>query len=218
MVVRTKPAQFKFTHNNTYTTQTHPTMAAFLNLSTSFFPSPRHHLLPPRTTFLYTTPFSSLPHSFSSSPSRRPRFASTPILSSLKEDLGRVTKVWSDFSSLNYWVVRDYYRLVNSVNALEPHIQGLSDEQLTTKTIEFQHRLKHGETVADIQAEAFAVVREAARRKLGMRHFDVQIIGGAVLHDGSIAEMKTGEGKTLVSTLAAYLNALTGEGVHGKFS
>ncbi|CAL5386874.1 unnamed protein product [Camellia sinensis] len=214
MVVRTKPAQFKFTHNNTYTTQTHPTMAAFLNLSTSFFPSPRHHLLPPRTTFLYTTPFSSLPHSFSSSPSRRPRFASTPILSSLKEDLGRVTKVWSDFSSLNYWVVRDYYRLVNSVNALEPHIQGLSDEQLTTKTIEFRHRLKHGETVADIQAEAFAVVREAARRKLGMRHFDVQIIGGAVLHDGSIAEMKTGEGKTLVSTLAAYLNALTGEGVH----
>ncbi|GMP46811.1 hypothetical protein CsSME_00014833 [Camellia sinensis var. sinensis] len=189
-------------------------MAAFLNLSTSFFPSPRHHLLPPRTTFLYTTPFSSLPHSFSSSPSRRPRFASTPILSSLKEDLGRVTKVWSDFSSLNYWVVRDYYRLVNSVNALEPHIQGLSDEQLTTKTIEFRHRLKHGETVADIQAEAFAVVREAARRKLGMRHFDVQIIGGAVLHDGSIAEMKTGEGKTLVSTLAAYLNALTGEGVH----
>ncbi|CAL5386866.1 unnamed protein product [Camellia sinensis] len=214
MVVRTKPAQFKFTHNNTCTTQTHPTMAAFLNLSTSFFPSPRHHLLPPRTTFLYTTPFSSLPHSFSSSPSRRPRFASTPILSSLKEDLGRVTKVWSDFSSLNYWVVRDYYRLVNSVNALEPHIQGLSDEQLTTKTIEFRHRLKHGETVADIQAEAYAVVREAARRKLGMRHFDVQIIGGAVLHDGSIAEMKTGEGKTLVSTLAAYLNALTGEGVH----
>ncbi|CAL5350852.1 unnamed protein product [Camellia sinensis] len=189
-------------------------MAAFLNLSTSFFPSPRHHLLPPRTTFLYTTPFSSLSHSFSSSPSRRPRFASTPILSSLKEDLGRVTKVWSDFSSLNYWVVRDYYRLVNSVNALEPHIQGLSDEQLTTKTIEFRHRLKHGETVADIQAEAFAVVREAARRKLGMRHFDVQIIGGAVLHDGSIAEMKTDEGKTLVSTLAAYLNALTGEGVH----
>ncbi|KAK7812560.1 putative disease resistance protein, partial [Quercus suber] len=136
------------------------------------------------------------------------------ICSSNNDHLGRVTKTWSDLTSLNHWVVRDYYRLVNSVNALEPKIQSLSDEQLTAKTVEFRRRLRQGETLADIQAEAFAVVREAARRKLGMRHFDVQIIGGAVLHDGSIAEMKTGEGKTLVSTLAAYLNALTGEGVH----
>lgn len=124
-------------------------------------------------------------------------------------------KNWMNFTSLNYWVVRDYYRLVDSVNSLEHHIQTLSDAELAAKTEEFRHRLgRQGETLAQIQSEAFAVVREAAKRKLGMRHFDVQIIGGAVLHDGSIAEMKTGEGKTLVSTLAAYLNALTGEGVH----
>lgn len=132
----------------------------------------------------------------------------------LKEGVGQIHKKWSDLTSLNYWVVRDYYRLVNSVSALEPRIQSLSDDQLKAKTDEFRHRLALGETLADIQAEAFAVVREAARRTLGMRHFDVQIVGGAVLHDGSIAEMKTGEGKTLVSTLAAYLNALTEEGVH----
>ncbi|KAI8550647.1 hypothetical protein RHMOL_Rhmol06G0123400 [Rhododendron molle] len=181
---------------------------AFLNLNnTSLFPIPRYHFPWPRTT-----PFlSSLPHSLSSS---RRRLTLTPILSSLKEELRMVTKVWSDFTSLNYWVIRDYYRLVNFVSSLEPHIQKLSDEKLTEKTMEFRYRLRQGETLADLQAEAFAVVREAARRKLGMRHFDVQIIGGAVLHDGSIAEMKTGEGKTLVSTLAAYLNALTGEGVH----
>ncbi|XP_024020713.1 protein translocase subunit SECA2, chloroplastic [Morus notabilis] len=170
--------------------------------------------------------FSFLPPSFPQSiRSRRRRFSlgststsvsSTPIVAvaSLKENLGSLTKTWSDFTSLNYWVVRDYYRLVKSVNALEPQIQILSDEQLRAKTAEFRQRLREGQTLADIQAEAFAVVREAAKRKLGMRHFDVQIIGGAVLHDGSIAEMKTGEGKTLVSTLAAYLNALTGEGVH----
>ncbi|GKB88227.1 protein translocase subunit SecA2, chloroplastic isoform X1 [Tanacetum coccineum] len=142
---------------------------------------------------------------------RRRRFA---VTASLKENLGVVTKTWGNFTSLNYWVVRDYYRLVDFVNSFEPKIQKLSDDQLTAKTAEFRRRLGRGETLADIQAEAFAVVREAAKRKLGMRHFDVQIIGGAVLNDGSIAEMKTGEGKTLVSTLAAYLNALTGEGVH----
>ncbi|KAJ8773379.1 hypothetical protein K2173_028556 [Erythroxylum novogranatense] len=146
----------------------------------------------------------------------QPRCSSrrTVARTSLKENLGRLKQMVSDATSLNYWVVRDYYRLVNSVNALEPQIQSLSDEQLSAKTAEFRRRLRQGETLADIQAEAFAVVREAARRKLGMRHFDVQVIGGAVLHDGSIAEMKTGEGKTLVSTLAAYLNALTSEGVH----
>ncbi|CAN6476079.1 unnamed protein product [Victoria cruziana] len=136
-------------------------------------------------------------------------------LSSLKENLVGLHKNWSNFTSLNYWVVRDYHRLVDMVNALEPRIQKLTDEQLRAKTNEFRSRLRRGQTLADIQAETFAVVREAAKRTLGMRHFDVQIIGGAVLHDGSIAEMKTGEGKTLVSTLAAYLNALTGNGVHG---
>ncbi|CAN1240019.1 Protein translocase subunit SECA2, chloroplastic [Linum grandiflorum] len=140
--------------------------------------------------------------------------SSTQVKASLKEKLGELRDRVGDLTSLNQWVVKDYYRLVKSVNAFEPHMQQLSDEQLTAKTGEFRTRLKVGETLADIQAEAFAVVREAARRKLGIRHFDVQIIGGAVLHDGSIAEMKTGEGKTLVSTLAAYLNALTGEGVH----
>ncbi|KAL9245136.1 hypothetical protein vseg_018821 [Gypsophila vaccaria] len=141
------------------------------------------------------------------------RFRTTPN-AFLKEGSGQVKKKWGDVTGLNYWVVRDYYRLVDAVNVLEPRFQSLSDEQLRAKTEEFRHRLALGETLSDIQAEAFALVREAARRTLGMRHFDVQIIGGAVLHDGSIAEMKTGEGKTLVSTLAAYLNALTGEGVH----
>ncbi|GAB4862107.1 Protein translocase subunit SA2, chloroplastic [Ancistrocladus abbreviatus] len=136
------------------------------------------------------------------------------VVASLKGTFGQIKNKWSDVTSLNYWVVNDYYRLVNYVNALEPRIRSLSDEQLRAKTNDFRSRLEWGETLADIQPEAFAVVREAARRTIGMRHFDVQIIGGAVLHDGSIAEMKTGEGKTLVSTLAAYLNALTGEGVH----
>uniref|UniRef100_A0A2P2LAA5 chloroplast protein-transporting ATPase n=1 Tax=Rhizophora mucronata TaxID=61149 RepID=A0A2P2LAA5_RHIMU len=144
-------------------------------------------------------------------PPQRRRFC---VTNASFENFGGLKKKMSDFTSLNYWVVRDYYRLVESVNALEPRTRCLSDEQLSAKTVEFRKRLRHGETLADIQSEAFAIVREAARRKLGMRHFDVQIIGGAVLHDGSIAEMKTGEGKTLVSTLAAYLNALTGEGVH----
>lgn len=137
------------------------------------------------------------------------------IFNAAKEKLGYLQGIkWSDLWSLNSWVVRDYYRLVSSVNALEPQLRRLSDEQLRGKTTEFRLRLSRGEALADIQAEGFAVVREAARRTLGMRHFDVQIIGGAVLHDGCIAEMKTGEGKTLVSTLAAYLNALTGNGVH----
>ncbi|EFJ32795.1 hypothetical protein SELMODRAFT_85961, partial [Selaginella moellendorffii] len=116
--------------------------------------------------------------------------------------------------SLNHWIVGDYYNLVADVNKLEPEMKALSDKQLRAKTDYFRRRLAAGESLNDIQSEAFAVVREAGRRQLNMRHFDVQIVGGAVLHDGSIAEMKTGEGKTLVSTLAAYLNALTGEGVH----
>ncbi len=104
--------------------------------------------------------------------------------------------------------------IVEQVNALEPSIQVLSDEQLRAKTGEFRERLARGETVDGLLPDAFAVVREAGRRVLSMRHFDVQLIGGAVLHKGRIAEMKTGEGKTLVATLPAYLNALDGKGVH----
>jgi preprotein translocase subunit SecA len=104
--------------------------------------------------------------------------------------------------------------LVAAVNAKEPEIEPLSDDQLRAKTAEFRQRLQNGETLDDLLPEAFAVVREAGRRVLKMRHFDVQLIGGVVLHRGRIAEMKTGEGKTLVATLPAYLNALEGKGVH----
>ncbi|XP_057541828.1 protein translocase subunit SECA2, chloroplastic [Amaranthus tricolor] len=166
-----------------------------------------HH---PKLAFPYPSSTSRFSH-------RSRRSIHTPRLvplAFLKDGFVKVKKKWDDVTSLNNWVVKDYYRLVDSVNALEPRIQSLSDDQLKDKTEEFRSRLALGESLADIQPEAFAVVREAAKRTLGMRHFDVQIIGGAVLHDGSIAEMKTGEGKTLVSTLAAYLNALAGEGVH----
>ncbi len=104
--------------------------------------------------------------------------------------------------------------LVAEINALEPSIQPLTDEQLRAKTDEFRQRLANGATLDDLIPEAFAVVREAGRRVLNMRHFDVQLMGGMVLHSGRIAEMKTGEGKTLVATLPAYLNALEGKGVH----
>ena len=104
--------------------------------------------------------------------------------------------------------------LVDKINKLEPEISALSDEELRAKTDEFKERLSKGETKDDILPEAFAVVREAGKRTLGMRHYDVQLIGGIILHQGRISEMKTGEGKTLVSTLPAYLNALDGEGVH----
>ncbi|MCX7708601.1 MAG: preprotein translocase subunit SecA [Clostridia bacterium] len=104
--------------------------------------------------------------------------------------------------------------IVDKVEACEPQMQALSDDQLKGKTAEFKERLTKGETLDDILPEAFAVVREASRRVLGMRHFRVQIIGGIVLHQGRIAEMKTGEGKTLVATLPVYLNALAGKGVH----
>src|SRR3982751_1659813 len=104
--------------------------------------------------------------------------------------------------------------LVAAINAKEPEIQALSDEQLRARTAEFRLRFEQGETLEDLLPDAFAVVREAGRRTLNMRHFDVQLIGGMVLHRGRIAEMKTGEGKTLVATLPAYLNALAGKGVH----
>ncbi|MEN9227110.1 MAG: preprotein translocase subunit SecA [Gloeomargarita sp. GMQP_bins_120] len=110
--------------------------------------------------------------------------------------------------------LNQYKPLVTEINLLEPEMEKLSDEQLRGKTAEFRQRLERGESLDDLLPEAFAVVREAGKRVLGMRHFDVQLLGGIVLHEGQIAEMKTGEGKTLVATLPAYLNALTGKGVH----
>jgi preprotein translocase subunit SecA len=110
--------------------------------------------------------------------------------------------------------VKKMLPLVQAINDLEPKIQTLSDAELTAKTIEFKERLAQGATLDDLLVEAFAVCREAGRRVLKMRHFDVQLIGGMVLHQGKIAEMKTGEGKTLVATLPVYLNALEGKGVH----
>ena len=105
-------------------------------------------------------------------------------------------------------------KVVDSINALEPQMAELSDDALRNKTLEFRERLSNGETTDQLMPEAFAVVREAGKRVMGMRHFDVQLIGGMALHEGRIAEMKTGEGKTLVATLPTYLNALTGKGVH----
>jgi preprotein translocase subunit SecA len=118
------------------------------------------------------------------------------------------------FGSRNDRIVKGYETTVRKANALETALQALSDDALRAKTDEFRQRLKAGETLAQLAPEAFAVVREASRRTLKMRHFDVQLIGGLTLNDGRIAEMRTGEGKTLMSTLAAYLNALPGEGVH----
>ncbi|AHK71670.1 preprotein translocase subunit SecA [Gluconobacter oxydans] len=118
------------------------------------------------------------------------------------------------FGSANDRTLKAYQRRVPEINALEPAVQALSDEQLRHKTTEFKERLEKGETLDGLLPEAFAVCREASRRVLGKRHFDVQLIGGMVLHAGRIAEMRTGEGKTLVATLAVYLNALSGKGVH----
>ena len=118
------------------------------------------------------------------------------------------------FGSRNDRLIRQYMATVRQINALEAGIAALSDDALRAKTDEFKNRFANGETLDALLPEAFAVVREAGKRALNMRHFDVQLIGGMVLHHGKIAEMRTGEGKTLVSTLPAYLNALTGQGVH----
>ena len=126
--------------------------------------------------------------------------------------IGKIAKVI--FGSANDRFIKKQYKIINRINALEPQTEKLSDDELRGKTAEFKNRLAAGETLDDLLPEAFAVVREAAKRTLGQRHYDVQLIGGIVLHKGMIAEMKTGEGKTLVATLAAYLNALTGKGVH----
>lgn len=118
------------------------------------------------------------------------------------------------FGSRNDRLLKQYRKKVEKINALENEIKALSDDELKAKTAKFKQRLADGSTLDDILPEAFAVCREASRRVLGMRHFDVQLIGGMVLHDGKIAEMRTGEGKTLVGTLPVYLNALSGKGVH----
>ncbi len=118
------------------------------------------------------------------------------------------------FGSRNDRMIRECYRTVDVINGMESTIAALSDTELSAKTDEFKQRIQNGEELDDLLPEAFAVVREAGKRVLGMRHFDVQLIGGMVLHGGKIAEMRTGEGKTLMATLPAYLNALSGKGVH----
>ena len=110
--------------------------------------------------------------------------------------------------------LKKFNKIVDSIDSLEPKFESMSDKELKDMTNVFKERLANGETLDDILPEAFAVVREASKRVLGMRHYRVQLIGGIVLHQGRIAEMKTGEGKTLVGTAPVYLNALTGKGVH----
>jgi len=124
------------------------------------------------------------------------------------------TVVKKIFGTQNERTLKEIYPLVKKINALEEVIQNLSDDALKNKSIEFKERYKKGESLDSLLPEAFAVCREASKRVLGMRHYDVQLIGGIALHRGMIAEMRTGEGKTLVATLAVYLNALSGEGVH----
>jgi preprotein translocase subunit SecA len=118
------------------------------------------------------------------------------------------------FGSVNERNVKLLMKDVDKINAFEPAMSSLTNDQLKNKTQEFKFRLEKGERLDDILHEAFAVVREASKRVLQMRHFDMQLVGGIALHQGKIAEMRTGEGKTLVATLPSYLNALTGKGVH----
>ena len=118
------------------------------------------------------------------------------------------------FGSRNERLLKQFRGLVAKINSLEPSFEQLTYEELRGKTAEFRDRLEKGETLEQLLPEAFAAVREASKRTLGLRHYDVQLIGGITLHQGKIAEMRTGEGKTLMATLAVYLNALPGKGVH----
>lgn len=118
------------------------------------------------------------------------------------------------FGSRNERLLKEYRKSVKKVNKLEAQAQAMSDDELRAQTEEFKQRYQDGASLDALLPEAFAVVREGALRSLNMRHFDVQLIGGLVLHEGKIAEMRTGEGKTLMGTLAVYLNAITGKGVH----
>ena len=117
------------------------------------------------------------------------------------------------FGDTNLKQIKQYTPIIQQINEFDSSLSALTDENLQEKTAYFKQRLSNGDTLDQILPEAFAVVREASKRVLNMRHFDVQMIGGIVLHEGKISEMKTGEGKTLVSTLPAYLNALEGKGV-----
>ena len=125
--------------------------------------------------------------------------------------MGLITKIFGTHSERE---LKRIYPIVDQIEALRDSMMALSDEELKAKTKEFKERFAKGESLDDLMVEAYATVREAARRVLGMEHYRVQIIGGIILHQGRIAEMRTGEGKTLVSTLPAYLNALEGKGVH----
>jgi preprotein translocase subunit SecA len=125
--------------------------------------------------------------------------------------MGLLEKVFGSHSERE---VKRIIQLADKIEALEPEYVKLSDDELRGKTIEFKNRLKNGETLDDLLVEAFATVREASKRVIGLRHFRVQLMGGIILHQGRITEMRTGEGKTLVATLPAYLNALEGKGVH----
>ncbi|MBP9050516.1 MAG: preprotein translocase subunit SecA, partial [Alphaproteobacteria bacterium] len=118
------------------------------------------------------------------------------------------------FGSSNDRIIKNIRPYAIEINKIESHYAALTDDQLKAKTNEFREKLESGATLDDILYDAFATVREASKRVMGMRHFDVQLIGGVVLHQGKIAEMRTGEGKTLVATLPVYLNALSGKGVH----
>ena len=126
--------------------------------------------------------------------------------------LSKITRAL--FGSRNDRIIKKLKQRVNRINQLEPEMQALDDEQLKNKTDEFRQRYADGESLEQLLDEAFAVCREASVRTLGMRHYDVQLIGGMILHNNQITEMRTGEGKTLVATLAAYLNAISGQGVH----
>ena len=118
------------------------------------------------------------------------------------------------FGSSSKNKLKSYYKTIETINGLEKEISLLSDEDLQKKTNFYKEKIEKGSTLNQILPEVFAVVREVAHRTIGLRHFDVQLLGGIVLHEGMIAEMKTGEGKTLVATLAAYLNSLSGDKVH----
>src|SRR5690606_21723369 len=145
-------------------------------------------------------------------PARRPGPGQVPVTVSGTPMLNRL--LTSVFGSRNDRLVKQLGGIVRKINALEPQMQALSDAELKAKTPEFRQRVANGESLDKVLPEAFAVCREASVRVLGMRHYDVQLIGGMVLHMGKIAEMRTGEGKTLVATLPCYLNALEGKGVH----
>src|SRR5690606_39212897 len=140
--------------------------------------------------------------------------ASLAIITGISKSIMFAPLLKKMFGSKNERELKRMLKTVHAINALEEGLNRLSDDELKAKTVEYKARVGNGESLDSMLPEAFALVREASKRVMGMRHFDVQLIGGLVLHEGKIAEMKTGEGKTLVATLPAYVNALTGRGVH----